>query len=257
MTEVERYEKRGDNASSSGQKKGGKKSPQEAWMDLVVSAVDEAPAHLKSQLGILAGLDNVPRKEKQFRNFASNSLNMRGNKNNNNRGGANVVSEIWTFLKSRQQQAQDERKKVEEQQALEKQQSKNNTETENSKCQPGNESNVATAQATISENESSTESSVAAVKIEGAESKEAAAAPETTITVKTVRKAMKTVLKKSNSISTKRLRKAVQRHMGALKSNKKAIKSMITQNLKSGSSDDKKSQTFILEGETISLALSK
>lgn len=248
MTEVERYEKRGDNASSNGQKKGGKKSPQEAWMDLVASSVDVAPAHLKSQLSIIAGLDNVPRKEKQFRNFATNSLNLRGN----NSRGANVVSEIWTLLKSRHQQAQEDRKKVEEQQALEKQ-SKNNNKTENGGksellSKEISESN-ATAQVS-SENESSTESPGAAVDVETAEPMDKVVAPEI-ITEKTVRKAMKTVLKKSNSLSTKHLRKAVQRHIGASKSNKKAIKLMISQNLKNG--NEKTSQTFILEGKTVSL----
>jgi hypothetical protein len=251
MTEVQRYEKRGDN-STLGQKKGGnKKTPQEAWMDLVHSAVGEAPAHLKSQLSIIAGLDNVPRKEKQFRNFASNSLNL-------HRGtGANVVSEIWTLLKSRQQQVLDERKKVEEQQASEKQ-SKISSKAENGQsvvtCKDIIESSTATTTEVITSESESTETSGATVDVEATEKESSdnmVAAPE--ITKKSVRKAMKTVLKKSkSSLSTKRLRKAVELHMGVSKCSKKAIKSMIGQNLNHGNGD-KKLPTFMLEGKNISL----
>ena len=102
MTEVERYEKRAP-------KKNGKVPPQQLWMDLIADAIDTAPAHLKHHLRDMASLDNVPRKEKPFRNFTSNSLNLRG------KNGDATVSEIWSYLKEiREKQQQRKEPQVSE-----------------------------------------------------------------------------------------------------------------------------------------------
>ena len=52
----------------------------------------------------LSSLDNVPRKEKAFRNFASNSLRLRGNH------GSNIVDTIWAHLCKVRQESQEEKK---------------------------------------------------------------------------------------------------------------------------------------------------
>jgi LYAR-type C2HC zinc finger len=89
MTESERYEKKGPSAKSAG-----KVTPQQHWMNAIASAVDSAPAHLRNYVLTMSQLDNVPRKEKQFRNFTANSLNLRGNQRDA------IVSDIWNLLKA-------------------------------------------------------------------------------------------------------------------------------------------------------------
>jgi len=86
VTEAERYEK----TLFRGRKK--KTSPQEKWMELIYTAAEDvsAPVDIKPKLGELSMLgDNVPRKEKQFRNFVANCLKMRDKKK---------VDEVWNFL---------------------------------------------------------------------------------------------------------------------------------------------------------------
>jgi hypothetical protein len=89
MTEAERYEKKGPSA-----KIVGKVTPQQHWMNAIASAVDSAPAHLRNYVQTMSQLDNVPRKEKQFRNFTANSLNLRGNQRDA------IVSDIWNLLQA-------------------------------------------------------------------------------------------------------------------------------------------------------------
>jgi hypothetical protein len=64
-------------------------------MDVVRSCASSSscPPHLRSHMQTMAGLDNIPRKEKQFRNLASNSLGLRGS------NGGRIVDEIWRCLK--------------------------------------------------------------------------------------------------------------------------------------------------------------
>ena len=86
ISEAERYEK----TIYKGPKKGSKANPQEQWMDLIYSASEDAPNDLKTRLVQLTELgDNVPRKEKQFRNFVGNSLKLHDTV---------VVTKIWNYL---------------------------------------------------------------------------------------------------------------------------------------------------------------
>lgn len=62
MTEAERYEKSVYRPS-----KKQKRNPQEEWMNLIQRGASEAPVKLRSSIGRLTDLGNVPRKEKQFR----------------------------------------------------------------------------------------------------------------------------------------------------------------------------------------------
>lgn len=111
MTEAERYE------GAFAKKTSKKRNPQEEWMDIVASSISIAPFHLQSYLRTMSGLDNIPRKEKQFRNFTGNSLNLRGK-------NELIVGEIWNLLKEerdkRQLQKETERKKEQEQKSKEK-----------------------------------------------------------------------------------------------------------------------------------------
>jgi len=84
ISEAEKYEKtlyKGPKAGGGG--KGKKRNPQEEWMDMIsaaaaegVSVVGLSPS-LRGQLPRMAELGNVPRNEKKFKNFLSNSLRVR------------------------------------------------------------------------------------------------------------------------------------------------------------------------------------
>lgn len=104
VSEAERYEgstfrgvKKADmdaSAPSSGGKKTTKKmNPQDSWMSLImdVAGENDAPPSIKVHLSELAQYSNIPRKEKQFKNFAINSL--RGVGRNDK-----LVTEIYHFL---------------------------------------------------------------------------------------------------------------------------------------------------------------
>jgi hypothetical protein len=220
-----------------GDPNGGKKAkvtPQQAWMDLITSSVDSAPPNLRDFMQALTHLDNVPRKEKQFRNFASNSLNLRGNKN-----GDSIVGEIWGLLK----RLRDEQVKAKAEVAAKVLAKKN------------------IAKAKAAENKESSESDSDDSSNDGEKQKEAAntktKAPvsvsetsETTTDVKSVKKAMKSVLKKSkdHSLTVKHLRKAVGLRLGV--SQKDTLKKFVTKNLESSSK-----QKFVLKGKIVTLQI--
>jgi hypothetical protein len=215
MTEVERYEKRTP-------AKKGKVSPQQQWMDLIQSAVERAPSHLRQYLQTMASLDNVPRKEKPFRNWTANSLNLR-------KGEEKTVAEIWAFLNSLR-----EMHKAEKEAAADSDSKENATQRRKAvdsetdeKSAPVNGTKKAR---TVARDKSVDKSN------------------EKKPDKRTVKKAMKKVLKKASdrSLSLKRLRKAVQSHLGVAKSCKSDVKALISQNLGKG-------KKFHVEGKTVTL----
>ena len=107
MTEKERYEVRDPT-----KRKKAKQTPQEAWMELLTDSIPKAPSHLRQNLTEISTRENVPRKEKQFRNFVANSMRI----------PHSAVEEIWKFLKElqgRKQAAREEEKRVQERKAAE------------------------------------------------------------------------------------------------------------------------------------------
>lgn len=86
-------------------------------MDIVHTCVASAPSSLSHYMNIMGSLDNIPRQEKKFVNFASNSLQLRGN-------NKKIVDEIWGLLKAerekriaikeKEQQAENEKKELAE-----------------------------------------------------------------------------------------------------------------------------------------------
>ena len=123
MTEAQRYEGgRWDAANNTGGKKK-KRNPQEEWMDIVVSCIETCPGNLKNYMQTMASLDNIPRKQKQFRNFTANSLRLKGSH------GDSIVGELWNVLQAerekrlaakKQEEEQEKAKKEAQQQAKEK-----------------------------------------------------------------------------------------------------------------------------------------
>lgn len=96
VSEAERYEKsmyRGNNGKNK------KKNPSEQWMDLISEAVESGPAHLRGTFQTLSTYDNIPRKEKQFLNFVSNSLSRNQD-----------YSKVWEHLNSLRQNKIQEQK---------------------------------------------------------------------------------------------------------------------------------------------------
>ena len=262
MTEAERYEK----SDAKPNKKSGKVPPQQLWMDLISECINDAPAHLKNYLQTMSSLGNVPRKEKPFRNFAANSLNLQKPQH------APVVGEIWTFLKTRQQEQQQR------QQQKEANNSKNNsnykpsddTQGKDKKEQPSTPAAEASAKdesdgAASDSDESSKKASnsgaenVAESRSTRSDGLQAGALP-TTVTRKTVKKAMKKVLKKAHghALKFKLLRKEVKVHLGLKSkiksSDKKMLKALIHENVAKTEEQAKKDKAvFVKEGKIIKL----
>lgn len=193
MTEAERYEK---TLYRPNNKKGKKRNPQEEWMDLIQRAGgNAAPDHLKQFLTNLAMLDNVPRKEKQFRNFTSNSLN-------HLRGRGDIVGEVYKYLSNMRQTENDARKLVQEKEAAAK-------KAEDERKQQ--EKEAATS--------SSTEEQQQQQQLPSA---------------KKVTKTMKKIVKKEKgSIKFKLLRSRVSEALGLDKSMQKKLKKMLKSELQS------------------------
>jgi cell growth-regulating nucleolar protein len=91
VTEAERYEKSLYKGQKNSNKKRIKLSPQQSWIQLVQKSAETAPNKVQHILRKILDLgDNCPRKEKQFRNFVSNSLSLRN--------GEDVITEVWNYL---------------------------------------------------------------------------------------------------------------------------------------------------------------
>ncbi|KAL7488071.1 hypothetical protein ACHAW6_013652 [Cyclotella cf. meneghiniana] len=99
ISEAERYEKtvfRGvrkadQNNGHANQTVGKAQTKQERWTQTIQRAAEVAPPSLKSYMNQLTILENIPTKEKQFRNFAVNSLRL---KKNDDR----ITTHIWELL---------------------------------------------------------------------------------------------------------------------------------------------------------------
>ena len=217
ITEVERYEKRAP-------KKNGKVPPQQMWMDLIAEAVDTAPGHLKHHVHAMSSLDNVPRKEKAFRNFTSNSLNLRG------KSGEATVSEIWVFLCDlREAQKQQTAIVSRDDSGASNQQ----TEKESVVDSPANVEVVSS----VDDHDSG--------EAIGQKNTGDKTTSETAISKKTVQKAMKRALKKASerALTVKALRKVVH---NKLVCDKILLKKLVEQNLKS-------SDKFVVDGKRVTL----
>lgn len=232
LTEVERYEKR-----TPKHKNGGKVPPQQLWMELIAAAVTAAPAQLQRHIQAMATLDNVPRKEKPFYNFTSNSLNLRG------KSGETTVSEIWNYLKELRDEQQTSKK---QQKAAEANTTNDNDSAVDGVVEAsGSECNSANDQAKKAALENGSKGDVALSKLKEKESSFQARTMPTN--KKSVKKAMKKVLKNAvqRSLTVKLLRKAVQAHLDV--TDRSLLKDLIQQNLVG-------SKKFLLQGKTVTFS---
>ncbi len=92
ITEAERYEKTVYKGPRKNETQGRKLTPQETWNEVIQNSSTKCPPFIANYIDALCSLDNVPRKEKPFRNFATNSLRLRGP------NGNATITEIWKHL---------------------------------------------------------------------------------------------------------------------------------------------------------------
>jgi cell growth-regulating nucleolar protein len=87
ISEAEKYEK-------SLYKKNEKLSPQDAWMQVIATSIDQAasaPSDIQKFLPRLSEFNNIPRNKRKFANFLLNSLRIQSTA---------VVDSIWNHLSS-------------------------------------------------------------------------------------------------------------------------------------------------------------
>lgn len=214
LSEVERYETKGRRP------KPAKQTPQQQWTTLLASCATSCPPHLKTYFQTMAALDNVPRKEKQFRNFANNSLNL------NPRESQRLLGEIWRVLMD----------------AREQQRQAHDSQSEPQRTVPSDAAEEATPM-TLTRDEGSTE----AEPHNDTHREETTTVEEPDVSAKTVKKAMKRILKESKeqSLTLKQLRRTLTKHLGLSKNRKEQLKRLIKANL-----NEKK---FIMENKVIRL----
>jgi hypothetical protein len=151
----------------------------------------------------MSSLDNIPRKEKQFRNFTSNSLGLRG-------ANEKIVGEIWNVLK-----AEREKRQALKQEQMEKAKEKKKQLEEFQK--------VETKEVSDDDDSDSDDEQKEEPK------KEITTKGKSDIDPKQVKKVMKKALKKApgNSMKIKELRKLIGNKLGVPKSEKKRLKDLL------------------------------
>ena len=177
-------------------------------MDLVVSASSTAPVSIRHYMGLLASLDNVPRKPKQFRNFTANSLNLRGKQ------ASHIVDSLWNYLSQLRDKDQEAKKKEDEYHKAQEEHNGQKEEEETKSLDEQEEPPV------ISDNRKKSDTK----RTNGKDK----------FTPKKVTKAMKKVLKKApnRTMKLKELRHAVQNYLECGKSDRKRLKEVIGDQIK-------------------------
>jgi uncharacterized membrane protein YkoI len=173
-------------------------------MDIVESCADTCPGPLKNYMQTMSTLDNVPRQEKKFYNWAANSLNLRG------RNEA-IAGEIFNVLK----EEREKRQKL-------KEQAKAQQEEQKKKAQEMAASKTSESNSKDDESDSDDDE-----KSDKAEKKES----EPKICPKKVKKAMKKALRKApnKAMKIKEMRKLLGVQFSIPKSAEKRLKEMVLQ----------------------------
>jgi len=198
LTEAERYEKTVFKGPRKHDKCNRKLTPQEAWMEVIIESAEKAPPNLVSYLQQISSLDNVPRKEKAFRNFAPNSLKLRGP------SGDKIVSDIWNHISSFRQKKMEMKQQAEKDTSGESQVQPDNCQVKDSLVPSSSETSDK------SERDQGPSTSISIEK----------ASPKKTSKGKTLKK------KNMKKIVTKALKKA-SKHQLKLKDLKKIVKDRI------------------------------
>ena len=204
---------------------------QEAWNQTIITAVESAPPSLKAYMDQLVDFENVPQKEKQFRNFTVNSLRLNGS------NGEKIKDDIWKLLAK----VRDDDKKKREEQEQQRKESKQGANSENKDASSKKDSKSTTPMS-----DSDGELSVKDSKMDGAESKPANTALPSE---KEVTKAAKRVLKKApnNTLKFKSLRKQVQESLLLKSDSKEKLKKILKQCVETNP------KKMVMDGKVVSL----
>jgi cell growth-regulating nucleolar protein len=227
ISEAERYEKTVYKGPKKGDTSKRKLTPQELWISILTESLDNnCPPDLTSYIQQIISYENVPRKEKAFRNFASNSLKLYG------RQGDTIIASLWKhFCATRQ-------KRTEEKEAKEKAAAKAKSAEEEKKKESSS------AEKTDSESENETKN------VDKSSSRSTSISEPTPSKAhkKIVSKAIKKALKKApkHELKLKELRKMIKGEVALKKSIKgkdewkKIIKESILKSKKSMKLEGKK-----------------
>jgi cell growth-regulating nucleolar protein len=251
ITEAERYEKKPLSSSNNNKKR----NPQQEWMDIVESCTTTAPGHLRNYMQTMATLDNIPRKEKQFRNFTANSLNLRGK-------NERVVGELWKVMfeeRQRRQEAKQREEKVVQQQKQEKNAANNAKNEERESSSPNNHKKSIVSSNDDEDDSDDDKNAKPTVQpsctSDGHDDTKKPNADDFSsnrmeIDVLVVQKAMKKALKKApnRSMKLKELRKLVGKKLSIPKSARKQLKELV---LQAPSKKDK--VDIVIDGKIVTL----
>lgn len=189
------------------------------------NAVAAAPIPLRTHLQQIATHDNVPRKEKQFRNFVANSMRL----------SHQTVDQIWNFLKQLREKQQQQPTQA-AQDSPKNNSSSSNTPDE-TKDHPAANVTDAEAVATVTQLENTKATQTC-------DNKDTTHLPSSNDVKKTMKKLLKK--EKDKAMSMKHLRKAVCAKYKLLPQGRKQIKRMVQQHCTSG-------KKFAVEGTTVRL----
>lgn len=207
-------------------------SPQQVWIKLIQESAEQAPYKVKPILRKIIDMgDNCPRKEKQFRNFVSNSMSLRNKED--------VITEVWDYLQKCRTNEQRQLKNMDSVQTNEGNVTTITLLSINVKEQPIVEEDQLNS---IEQTEENTRKGIDATKQDH----------EIIDSSKAI-KAIKKVLKKSpgQRMKLKELRKQVKIQLALEKYSKDQLKALIDKHLKA-----KTLRRVKIEGKTV-LLLSK
>jgi hypothetical protein len=105
-------------------------TPQETWMSIISESLKSCPPNLTTYIETITSFENVPRKEKPFRNFASNSLKLYGH------NGEAIITSLWKHFSSVRQKQTEKKEESKKSQSCE-----DNNENSQSTDDEGKKSN--------------------------------------------------------------------------------------------------------------------
>ena len=210
-------------------------------MELLKSSVSTAPPSIRDHLQQMVTLDNVPRKEKQFRNFANNSLNLR-------RGpqAQKILDAIWNHL----HQSKEQQQKTAKSKLPKSKEEKEEQQVSDDKNRPDSSSIINTNHMStnnITDNEANAGNNQQ-LEAGDPQKQNQHHQKDDKDMYKRVKKATKKLLQKApgKSMKYKSLQKAVRKKIGT---SKEALKELMKQVVA------KERKKFLLEGKELKLIL--
>ncbi len=184
ISEAERYEKSIYKGPKKNDISNRKLTPQETWMSIISESLKSCPPSLTSYIETITSFENVPRKEKPFRNFASNSLKLYGH------DGEAIITSLWKHFSAVRQKQTEKKEESKKSQSCEENNKKSHSVDEEEK----------NSQKSLSVNDEGKNSSKSLGK--------SGSIPDKKAVSKAIKKALKTAPK--HELEFKKLRKMVK-----------------------------------------------